>query len=261
MATTSISFLTVDGAHRLPALDEAVRSLVSSTFVQGRTRIHMPVVLATGSAAVVVVWPEGNGETFMVSDDGGALFEIMAGAFNETTFRAVAKERSDRYGAAFDGATMLYLRVSSGRLRGAIIAMANLVKEVVDETIERSVKQKANLIDLELWEKLGVAFSGFTIEKKAHLIGESTASYEFTAVVQLERATVAFDTFSAQGGSVNSVYVKMSDISRRETGPKGIAITRSIADVGPKLNLITSVARVAEIQISTDKLLQLALAA
>lgn len=262
MATQTRSFLTQgDKAGRPSTLDEAVRSMVSSTFVQGRFRVEMPIVMASGSAATVTVWPEGGGDTFMVSDDGGSLFEVMSGAFSETIFRRVAKERSERYGANFDGGTMIYLRVSTGKLRGAIVAMANLMKEVVDETIHRSTDQKTRQIDLELWDKLERVFGGSHVERNAHLSGESTATHEFSAVVQTEKGLVAFDTFSSQGNSINSVYVKMSDIGRADLSPKGIAVTKRLSDIGPKLNLITTVAQVVEVTISTDALQRLALAA
>lgn len=217
--------------------------------------------MASGSASTVTVWPEGGGDTFMVSDDGGSLFEVMAGAFSGSIFRRVAKERCERYGAVFDGGSMIYLRVSAGKLRGAIVAMANLMKEVVDETIERSINQKARQIDLELWDKLDQAFGGSSVVRKAHLFGESTASHEFTAVVQTGKGLVAFDTFSAQGNSINSVYAKMSDVGRIDAPPKGIAVTRRLSDIGPKLNLIASVAQVVQINIETGSLQELALAA
>jgi len=261
MATQKPLLVTQSGASRYPALDEAVRSLVSASFVQGRFRVDMPVIMPSGSATTVTVWPEGSGDTYMVTDDGASLFEITTGAFNERLFSRVAKERCERYGAIFDGHAMLYLRVSSGRLRGAIVAMANLMKEVVDETIRRSINQKARQIDLELWDKLERTFGGHTVERRAHLLGESTASHEFSAVVKTDRGLIAFDAFSAQGNSINSVYVKMADIGRGDAPPKGIAVTNRMSDIGPKLNLINSVAQVIEVGIETDALQRLALAA
>ena len=250
-----------DSVGRFPALDEAVRSLVSLSYLHGRFRITMPVVLPSGSAATVTVWPEGRGETFMVTDDGACLFEITSGAFSEGIFSRVAKERCGHYGALFDGSTMLYLRVSAGRLRGAIVAMANLMKDVVAETIHRSVNQSAGQIDLELWDKLQETFAGSKIEHRAQLAGESTASHQFTALVTTERGLVAFDTFSAQGNSINAVYVKMADIGRIDCPPKGIAVTKRMSDIGAKLNLITSVAQVVEIGIGADDLRRIAEAA
>lgn len=262
MAAQTLSFLKQsDDGGRYPALDEAVKSMVRSTFVQGRFRVEMPIVLPSGSVATVTVWPEGNGETFMVTDDGASLFEVASGAFSESLFSRVARERCERYGATFDGDSMFYLRVSSGRLRGAIVAMANLIKEVVDETIHRSINQKARRIDLELWDKLERAFAGFTVERRAHILGESTATHEFSAVLRTERGLVAFDTFSSHANSINSIYVKMADIGRCEVPPRGIAVTKRMSDIGPKLNLVTSVAEVVEIEIPTNDLQRLALAA
>lgn len=262
MAAQTVSFLTNgDPAGRFPALDEAVRSMVSSSFVQGRFRVDMPLVMPSGSVTTVTVWPEGAGDTFMVTDDGAALFEILSGAFNETTFARVASKNCARYGARFDGGSMLYLRVSSARLRGAIIAMANLMKEVVDETVHHSITQKARQIDLELWDKLEETFPGFQLQRRANLAGESTAVHEFTALLKTEKGLVAFDTFSAQGNSINSVYVKMADIGRNEEPAKGIAVTRNMKAIGPKLNLVTSVAQVLEVSVSSNDLQRLAFAA
>lgn len=261
MATPTVSFLTTgDVLGRYPALDEAVRTMVTTSFVQGRFRVEMPVVLPSGSAATVTVWPEGVGDTFMVTDDGSALFEVESGAFSSTVFTSLASKLSERYGASFDGTSMFYLRVSPERLRGAIITMANLMKEVVDETIHRSITQRANPIEHELWDKLERVFGGYEIKKRAHLFGESTAEHQFSAVLKAENGLVAFDTFTAKGGSINSVYVKMADIGRCETPPRGIAVTKNRADIGPKLNLITSVAQVVELDIKTDDLRTLALA-
>lgn len=235
--------------------------MVSSSFVQGRFRVELPLVMPSGSVTTVTVWPEGSGDTFMVTDDGASLFEVASGAFNETLFARVARERCERYGAQFDGGSMLYLRVSAGRLRGAIVAMANLMKEVVDETIHRSINQKARQIDLELWDKLERTFKGYDLERRAHLLGESTALHEFSALLKTEKGLVVFDTFNAHGTSINSVYVKMADIGRNEAPPKGIAVTKRMSDIGPKLNLITSVAQVVELNIESQDLEKLALAA
>ena len=261
MAAKTVSFVTQDDPiGRFPALDQAVRSIVSTSFVQGRFRVSLPLVMPSGSMATVTVWPEG-GDTFMVTDDGAALFEVQSGAFSEATFVSVAKKSCARYGATFDGGSMFYLRVSSGRLRGAMIAMANLMKEAVDETVHQSINKKARQIDLELWDKLERTFAGYKIQRNAHLEGESTAMHDFTAVLETESGLLAFDTFSAQGNSVNSVYVKMADIGRSDEPIKGVAVTQNLSTIGPKLNLVTSVARVVEVGISPDDLQKLAIAA
>lgn len=261
MAAQAVSLLSAnDSLGRFPALDEAVKSLVSATFVAGRFRIDLPIVMPSGSSTSITVWPE-PGDSFMVTDDAAAWFEVTSSGFSEALFSRVAKELSQRYGATFDGESMFYLRVGPNRLRGAIIAMANLVKEVVDETVLRSINQKARQIDLELWDKLDRAFPGHKLERKAHFMGESTALHEFTAMLTTENGAVLFDTFSAQGNSINSVYVKMADVQRGESPPKGVAVTKQMASIGPKLNLITSVAQVVEIDLGIGDLQKIALAA
>jgi len=262
MATTAVpALIGRDDFDRYSALDEAVRSMVSASFLQGRFRVEMPLMMPSGSVTTVTIWPEGSGESFLVTDDGASLFEVTSGAFNEALFARVARERCERYGAIFDGGAMLYLRVSPGRLRGAIIAMANLMKEVVDETIQRSVNQKARQIDLELWEKLELGFKGYKVDRRVQLIGESTAAHEFSAALQTERGLVVFDTFNGHGTSISSLYLKMADMGRSEIPPKSFAVTRRMTDIGPKLNLITAVAQVVEIDIQPEDLRRLAFAA
>jgi hypothetical protein len=262
MATSTASFLaTGDNAHRSAALDEAVCSMVTYKAVLGRFCVTMPVVLASGSYANVVVWQEGAGDSFMVTDDGAALFEVTAGAFSETSFKKVAAEKCAHHGAVFDGTAMLYIKVSAARLKVAIITMANLVKEVVDETVARSIGAKANEMDHLLWEKLGEAFGGKLVQRRALLIGESNMTHQVTAAVQSEQGLVVFDNFSAQGNSINSVYVKMADLGRIEVPPKRFAVTTNRSELGSKLNLITAVAQVMEISVNSDSFRKMAEAA
>jgi hypothetical protein len=262
MATSTASFLTTgDNARRTTALDEAVRSMVTYKTVLGRFCVTMPVVLASGSYASVVVWPEGGGDTFMVTDDGAALFEITAGAFSENSFKKVATEKSKHHGATFDGAAMLYIRVSAAKLKVAIITMANLVKEVVDETIERSIGAKASEMDQMLWQKLGDAFGGTVVQRRVQLAGESHMTHQFTAAVQSEQGLVVFDNFSAQGNSINSVYVKMADLGRTDTPPKRFAVTSNCSQLGSRLNLISTVAQVMEISADSSAFRRMAEAA
>lgn len=90
--------------------------------------------------------------------DGVAYLEISASAFSDRIFNSVAKDRCTRYGATFDGGTMLFIRVPAERLRAAIISMANLVKEVVDETILRATRAKAETARDFLFTRLDMAF-------------------------------------------------------------------------------------------------------
>ena len=239
------------GLDRSPAVDELVRELCTSETLNGRYLLQMPVVTAFGSAVSVSIWPEGGGETFMVSDDGLAYHEITTAMGSERIFSGVAKTKSDRYGAQFDGCSMLFIRVSKERLKGAVIAIASLTKEVIDETIEKSFAAKTSADHERFLAKVASAFPHSTIREHANVIGQSTTSYKIDALVETESRVLAFDYFSEGGNSVNSAYATLSDIARLEDGPKPIGVTNSFKAIGSKLTLISSVADI--IQIDADE--------
>lgn len=223
------------------AVDEAVARLVSVDALNGRYRIAMPVSLCTGSLVDVSVWPEPGG-TFMVSDDGTAHFEATSAMVSERTFTAVAKARCAAYGAAFDSHSMLFIRVEADRLRGAIIAMASLIKEVVDEAFERAARAKATRAADTLYERLDMAFPDAEVEHRAGVFGASTAEYQVDAVVKTPRGLLVFDLFTKDPNSVAAAFTKLSDLARLEQPPRLIGVTPNPEQVGPKLQLISSVA-------------------
>lgn len=230
---------------------EAVVRLVSVDALNGRYRVGLPISLCTGSMVDVSVWAEPNG-TFMVSDDGAAYFEISSGAFNDRIFQTVARAHSEAAGAMFDGGTMLFMRVKADRLRGAIIAMGHLIQSVVNETISRSVKVKAETLRATLFNSLDAAFSGAAVTHDAQIFGATTAEYKVDALVKTDGGFLVFDLFTKDAISVAAAFTKLSDIYRLEHGPKVIGVTRDPAAVGPKLQLISSVAPVVRADAAVD---------
>lgn len=241
MATTNHLYL--NDLSSAEAVNEVVRSLCSSRFLNGRHRITLPTVTAYGSLVNVSVYHEGD-DSFMVSDDGSAYHEISTACANDRTFSSVAKAHCLRYGATFDGGTMLFIRVSSSRLRGAIIAMGSLIKEVIDETIEKSFAVKVDGNRERFIRRVATVFKDYERLEHTHVSGYSSASHEIDVLVRLNGDSLAFDYFSAHGSAVNSAYVKLSDIGRLEDGPTPIGVTPNPEKVGPKLTLISSVARI-----------------
>lgn len=223
------------------AVDAAVARLVSLDAVGGRYRISMPVTLCTGSMVDVSVWAEPGG-TFMVSDDGTAHFEATLAMVSERTFGAVARAKITPYGALFDGHSMLFIRVGAERLHGAIVAMASLIKEVVDEAIARAARAKAASTINTLYERIGMAFPNAEVQHHAGMIGASTAEYEVDAVVKTDRGLLVFDMFTKDPISIAATFTKLSDLSRLEQPPRLVAVTPMPEMVGPKLQLISSVA-------------------
>lgn len=256
MATAHILDLT---GRPAAAVDDAVARLVTTDVLNGRHRISMPVATCTGSMIDVTVWHEPGG-TFMISDDGSAHFEIASGAYNERAFQSVAKASCARYGAIFDGGTMLLIRVHAAQLRGAIIAMTSLIKEVVDETIARSIKAKAETSLDRLYERLDKAFSASNVVHEAEVLGASTAGYKVDALVRTDAGDVVFDLFTKDANSISAAFTKLSDIHRLDYGPKVVAVTRDPDAVGPKLQLISSVAPVIRLDAAPEQFRSLAAA-
>ena len=242
MGTTAFH-LTGDGkGHPDTTVEEAVRALCAIDRINGRHVIQMPVSTASGSLISVTVWHDGD--FFMVTDDGMALHEILSAGASERVFSRIASERSRNYGAVFDGGMMLYIRVSKGHLKGAIIAMANLVRGVIDETIEHSFRAAIDRRREQFIKTATEAYQGYNVREHVKMTGFSTATHEFDLLVYRDGRPLVFDYFSKAGNAVNSAYLKLSDMARLENGVKPVGVTPNPDAIGPKLTLITSVADV-----------------
>ena len=246
-----------EGSH-FSALQDVLRELSSLEIRNGRYLIQMPVATAYGCLVSVSVWPEGNGETFLISDDGGAYEAAATACASERTFATVAATKCRHYGAQFDGHSMLFIRVDASKLKGAIVAMASLVKEVVDETISRAFSTKVDTARERFVKRVAEAFPNFDRTESATIIGNSTAEYEFDVVVKAEHKVLAFDYFSKSGNSINSAYAKLSDVARIGGSVKPVGVTPNLDGIGPKLTLLTSVAQIIEANAATSAYQQLA---
>lgn len=255
MATAAV---TVDHMMRrgpvADAVSAAVARLVSSDALNGRYRIGLPIVLATGSCVDVSVWPEdAEGRSFMVSDAGTAFLEVAEVAFSSRTFNKVARERCEAYGATFDGDAMLFMRVSAERLRGSIVAMGSLIKEVVDQTIERALRAKHEPAMELLFDKLRAAYPGREVIHDATVYGASSASYTVDALVDDGQRGVAYEIFSKAPASVNAAFATFSDLSRSTEAPVPVGVTSDLNAIGPKLQLVSSVAKVVRLADSFER--------
>lgn len=245
------------GSHGA-ALNAVVHELCTMDILNGRYVIQMPVVTAFGSLISVSVWPEGNGDTFLVSDDGLAYHEANVAAASDRTFTSVASNKAKQAGAQFDGCSLLFMRVNKNRLKGSIIAMAELTKQVIDETIEKSFAAKHDQARERFIRTASEAFANYDRTESATVRGYSSAEYEIDLIVHRDQTILAFDYFSKSGNSVNSAYVKLSDLSRLEGPPTTVGVTKSISAIGPKLSLISSVSQIIEADAPPARYLQLA---
>jgi hypothetical protein len=153
---------------------------------------------------------------------------------------------------------MMFMRVGQERLRGAIIAMTSLVKEVIDETLERSFQAKVDQDRAEFVRRVADAFTPQAVVEHAVVVGSSSAPHQVDALVKTDRGVIAFDFFSKAAGSISAAYLKLSDIARLDEGPKPVGVTPDLATIGPKLVLISSVASVIEARAPTERYRRLA---
>lgn len=246
------------GPGRSDVIDSLVLELCSAETLNGRYVVQLPVQTAFGSLVSVSIWPEGGGDTFLVTDDGQAYQEIVNAAASEKIFAHVAAKACTRYGAEFDGYSMLMLRVGKAQLKGAVIAMGSLTKEVIDQTIEKSFAHAVDQAHERFMRRANEAFAQYKRTERARVIGESTAEYQVDLLVETDHGALVFDYFSKSGVSVNAAYVTLSDIARREDAPRPIGVTRRLGDVGPKLALLSSVAEVIEAGANVEAYARLA---
>lgn len=248
MVATSFTFLNGADSH----VRDAASRLVVVDNANGRFRISLPIVTCSGSRVDVSVWPEPGGY-FTVSDDGAAYLDLASSELAERTFRGVAAVAAARYGAALEGSSLCIRHVTPDGLRGAIITMGNLVKEAVDETIEKIAKARGKALKDELFRRLDLAFPASEIRHDVQVTGDSTATYEVAAIVGSSNGPVIFDTFTKDPISVAAEFTKLSDLSRIDNGPRLVAVTHAPENVGPKLQLIASVASIIRLDTDVDR--------
>jgi hypothetical protein len=235
------------------AADKAIAELVTRRVVNGRVIIAMPVAACTGSLVSVSISEVSGGE-FMVSDDGCAFREISDNLYSTRTFANTARKSAERYGARFDGYSMLLLKVGASGLKMAIIAMASLAKEVIDITVAKDSVAKASTERDMMRERIDLAFGSAQVTEEAEILGYSTQPYRFDLMVKDDRGTALFEFFSGQGVSINSAFAKFSDVHQTEGSPRIGGVTTDLNSIGPKLILLNSVTdRLLEVNDASDR--------
>jgi hypothetical protein len=235
-----------DLMKRFRAVDEAVSRLVTSDFVNGRYRIGLPITTGAGSLIDVSVRPEASGN-FIVSDEGATLSNAIASGIDDRSVIAVSNVKAAAYGAKIKTGKILFSNVPADRLHGAVIAMGSLLKEVADEVLARHAKVVAASLREALFVRLDKAFGYENISHDVTFFGESTADYRVDAVADVSGKKLVFQSFSDDPNSIASTFTKLSDINRLEEPPRLVGVTSNPDKIGPKLQLIASVASIVAI--------------
>lgn len=217
----------------------------------------MPVVMCTGSLVSITVYPDYEG-SFIVSDDGLGFFEVTSNAHSTKIFDRTARAAAKRYGAAYEASGLFFLKVSADRLRGAMTAMAALVREVVDESIEKSIKEKVHREESEFFARVESVFPRNAVHRDAEFFGSSNTKYRVDALVEGPRGLLLFEMVSKESQSIAAKFTMMSDIYRSESAPELFGVIESREGFGGKLVLINSVASVIEASATEDDIRLLA---
>jgi len=238
-------------------LEDAFRDLLSVERRGNKHVVDMPVVTYGGSRVQVCVEMAVDAKHAVVSDDGMAMHQTDAAAIPYAMFARVAREKAMQHGARFDGGSVFFFEVPIDRVRGAIIAMAELIREVVNTACERAAQDRGNTLRDALYSGLEDAFGASRVAHQYEVVGYSNADYRVDAMVESDSGPVVFDLFSRHPNSIAAIYTKFSDIRQLEAAPRLVAATRDVERVGPKLTLVSSVSRVIAATSPRERLLRL----
>jgi len=106
----------------------------------------------------------------------------------------------------------------------AVTAIANLSKEVVDQTAYKLAERRYHFEDEELVERLIAVFGKPKVEKSVEIVGASNKLWTFSAAVQLRDHQTVFDLVKPLWQSVYPAAVKFRDISDLTDGPNRVAV-------------------------------------
>ena len=232
------------------AIADAIGDLVRARATPSRTEIALPVLYPNGSHVVVYVYPEGD--AFTVTDEGGAAAEAEMAGVLPATFSMIAKREAERVGAICDSRAFFFLRVSADQLTAAITILADLARACVAAALEKLSERPPTRLEKRLLAHLEHAFGERNVEPRAEVVGASNVAHRFNAMVMHHDHRVVFDMFTDHGNSFNAAVSKFLDISHREDAPGRVAVTQTRAKLGDRLSLISSVAKVIELDAVDD---------
>lgn len=232
------------------AIADAIGDLVRARTMPSRTEIALPVLYPNGSHVVVFVYRDGD--TFTVTDEGGAAAEAEMAGVLPASFSAIAKREAARVGAVCDSRAFLFLRVSAESLTAAITILADLARATVAIALERLAERPPTRLEARLLEHLEHAFGNSNVHSGANVVGASNVAHRVHALVTFRERRVVFDVFGNHSNSFNSAVAKFLDISQSEDAPARVGVTQTRQKLGDRLAIISSVAKVIELDAVDD---------
>ncbi len=244
---TAVTVLTKE----LEKIGREVASTLCSSFSDASgVFITTPLLYPGGSH--VVLWLDGSGDQFYLSDHGYARLEadLMAGA---RTFLRIAADLAKNAGVGFDDNCFFLRGVARDAIPTAATLIANLSKEAADQTSLRLSERPYSFDEEQLVRRLSAIFGGPSVSTGIELIGASTHRWSFHAAVAQKNHQTVFDLVKSSPQSIYPAVAKFSDIADLVDAPARVVVLAEKEKTDPaNINLLSRSARVISL-LATDK--------
>jgi hypothetical protein len=241
------------------ALDEAVRSLISTRHALAGSLVTMPVMYPSGASVVLEV--SIHGDKCFVSDMGAAYEEAeMMGTARY--FKAEAARIADSYGIRFDGRLMFVAEVPVDNVRGAIVVVANASGDAARSAANKQAERHEHDTKQMLYERLVSVYPANEVSKDAEAIGQSNHKWKVSVLVRNSFRTLMFEPVSGHYITAVGTAAKFHDLAGLEVPPARIAVIKSREDIGDFYGLVagasTKVLQITEPDSTFARLLDVA---
>lgn len=178
--------------------------------------VAVPTHCLYPSGASVMVFVHGGANRAVVSDDGGAISELLSHNRIVDDPDRVLRRFCRRSGLHAKGGAIISPTVSADQLAAAILYVANVSAAVVEWGAEHlKAKYKRN-IRQELHDLLSNSFEKSRIMSEERLQGKSNRSYKFDRVIRLNRDhLLVVDPVLPDSNSINARAIAHLDLKQR----------------------------------------------
>lgn len=217
------------------SIQEALSRLGSVEHFRAGSIVSLPVLYPSGSAVALEIVP--NGDRCLVSDRGGGAQEAeLFGA--SRYFKREATRVAENAGIRFDGRDMFVADVSLGRLRGAMIVVANCSAEATNAAALRlSDRAERDTQDI-LYDRLSRLYKTRDVQRDPELSGETHKWRVSIAVIGGDRVPALFEPVSGAYISAVGTVAKFNDFASLALPPDRFSVMKSRDDLGSFYGLV-----------------------
>lgn len=211
----------------LRAAIDPLASFPERHHVRGGWMVATHCLFPNGDQVAVLVRRDAARGRSIVSD-GGAAWEALFAAGMDPDSRPLvtsATAAAEDAGLRFAAGEFFFAEVPDEELPGAIISLANVAQGWVVQTVARAKPATEVTLEGRLLEVLDRQFGPAAVTAGAEVSGDSTRSYEMTAVVRLPAGRVGlFRAVQQHATSLYSCTTAFGDIGRVDRSASRIAV-------------------------------------